>query len=35
MDAGSVSIEEHVAIEILRKDSLTSSVLRKIMDLLS
>ena len=35
MDAGSVSMEAQVAIEILRKDSLALSVPRQTMDLLS
>ena len=35
MDAESVSMEAQVAIEILRKDSLASSVPRQITDLLS
>ncbi len=35
MDAESVSMEAQVAIEILRKDSLASSVTRQITDQLS
>ena len=35
MDAGSVSMDAQVAIEILRKDSLALSVPRQTMDLLS
>ena len=35
MDAGSVSMEAQVAIEILRKDSIALSVPRQTMDLLS
>jgi hypothetical protein len=35
MDAGSVSMEAQVAVEILRKDSIALSVSRQKMDLLS